>query len=60
MEILKEKKRIKEKEKDNFNSPIQVTFVSHNCVSSAEPKQTPPSAAPVQLRVPIIKIINYN
>lgn len=31
---------------------VQLTLVSHNCVSRAEPKQTPPFAAPVQLRVP--------
>jgi len=39
--------------KSNSNSPEQLTFAVHNCVSSAEPKQTPPFAAPVQLRVPI-------
>jgi hypothetical protein len=49
---------MRNKKKDNFNPPLQLTLVSHISVSSAEPKQTPPLAAPVQLRVPIQKIIH--
>lgn len=47
MKILNLEKKYK------FDLLLQLTFVSHNCVSSTEPMQTPPFDAPVQLRNPI-------